>query len=131
MSNKPNVHSGHQAPAAEHASDNVNDVNPAAGEATIEASASNKPAKVKSDAPEGPKLPRGITETQVIRLQSDKDGKQYGAENNPKRPGSKAAVRFALYKDGMTVRQALEAGLDPGDLAYDSNKQFIVLEAAA
>lgn len=39
---------------------------------------------------------------------------------NPKRAGSKAAERFALYKNGMTVKQAKDAGITASDLSYDS-----------
>jgi hypothetical protein len=46
----------------------------------------------------------------------DKEGKPYGADNNPKRPGSKTFDRFVNYKNGMTVAQAMEAGVQAGDL---------------
>ena len=71
---------------------------------------------------------RKIDTTRTIRLQADKDGKQYGADNNPKRAGSASAARFACYIDGMTVGQALEAGITAADLAWDQNKGLIVLE---
>lgn len=60
-----------------------------------------------------------------ITLLSDKDGKVYGKDHNPKRAGSKAGERFALYVNGMTVDQALAAGLTRGDLDFDAQKKFI------
>jgi len=58
-----------------------------------------------------------------ISLLTDKEGKQYGASNNPKR--GKAAERFAKYKHGMTVKQALDAGVTSGDLNWDVGRKFI------
>lgn len=71
-----------------------------------------------------PKDPK-FSETSVIKLLADKDGKSYGAENNPKKPGTATHGRFAKYVDGMTVKAALEAGLTRGDLSYDKDKKFI------
>ena len=53
------------------------------------------------------------------------------AKANPKRPGSKAHERFALYRDGMTVEQAIELGLTFEDLRYDSGKAYIQVRHAA
>lgn len=44
---------------------------------------------------------------------------------NPKKPGSKAFYRFALYKDGMTVSEFLRAGGTREDLRYDIDHKFI------
>lgn len=61
----------------------------------------------------------------------EKDGVAYSPLNNPKRGGSKSAERFGMYRDGMTVREWVEAvgsrGLAVADLAYDSNKGFITI----
>jgi hypothetical protein len=46
-------------------------------------------------------------------------------EANPKREGSESYKRFALYKDGMTVEEALTKGLTRPDLAWDTKHQFI------
>lgn len=46
---------------------------------------------------------------------------------NPKRPGTKAHDRYALYKDGMTVGAFLDAGGTSGDLAHDQAHGFIKL----
>jgi len=49
-------------------------------------------------------------------------------DENPKRAGSKSAARFDLYEDGMTVGEALDAGVWPADIRYDSEvKGFIKL----
>lgn len=49
-------------------------------------------------------------------------------DKNPKREGSAAHGRFALYVDGMTVGEALEAGVTSGDLQYDTAKGFITID---
>ena len=61
----------------------------------------------------------------IITMLADKDGKPFSAENNPKRAGSQSAERFALYVNGMSVDQAVAAGLTRGDLANDVDKKFI------
>lgn len=78
-----------------------------------------------------PKKPRPIpkdpkySETSVIKMLADKDGKPYGADNNPKKVGTATHGRFALYADGLTVKEALEKGLTRSDLSYDAEKKFI------
>lgn len=47
------------------------------------------------------------------------------AAENPKRAGSKSFDVFAKYKDGMTVKEAKEAGISTADLRYDSEHDFI------
>ena len=46
---------------------------------------------------------------------------------NPKRAGSKAFDAFALYSDGMTVKEAKAAGISATDIAYNVNKGYITL----
>ena len=46
---------------------------------------------------------------------------------NPKKPGSKRAARFALYRTGMSTAEALEAGLFQRDLDGDARKGFIAI----
>lgn len=65
----------------------------------------------------------------IITLLADKDGNPYGKDNNPKRAGSKSAERFAFYTNGMTVEQAIAAGLTRGDLDFDMQKNFISIAA--
>lgn len=61
----------------------------------------------------------------IVTLLADKDGNVYGKENNPKRKGSASAARFDHYTNGMTVEQALAAGLTRADLEFDVQKKFI------
>lgn len=60
-----------------------------------------------------------------ITLLADKEGKPYGADNNPKKAGSQTHARFAKYVTGQTVKEAYEAGVAAGDFAYDVSKNFI------
>lgn len=46
---------------------------------------------------------------------------------NPKRAGSKAYERFALYQDGQTVKEAKEAGVSAVDITYDAAHNYITL----
>jgi hypothetical protein len=46
-------------------------------------------------------------------------------KENPKRKGGKSHARFAKYRDGMTIEQALKAGVTAQDLKYDESKKFI------
>lgn len=71
-----------------------------------------------------PKPPKYADDAKITLL-SDKDGKKYGKDHNPKREGSKSHGRFATYKDGLTVKQFLDAGGTTGDLDYDIKKAYI------
>ena len=44
---------------------------------------------------------------------------------NPKLKGSKAAKRFGKYKTGMSIADAIKAGLRRDDFNNDSDKKFI------
>ena len=72
-----------------------------------------------------------IHDTMIIHMGHDKDGKKYGKDHNPTRVGSSVYDRFAKYKDGMTVKQAKDAGITPGDIKYhaETNRAFITLKA--
>lgn len=48
--------------------------------------------------------------------------------SNPKRVGTAGRDRFEFYRDGMTVAEALEAGLTRPDLKWDSKHAFIKIE---
>lgn len=67
----------------------------------------------------------------TITLLKNAEGVQYGPENNPKRPGSASADRFALYRSGMTVKAAVEAGVKSEDISWDQRKGFIELTPPA
>lgn len=49
-------------------------------------------------------------------------------DKNPKRPHSLSYDRFSKYKDGMTVAEALKAGITKADLAWDQKHNHIKLE---
>lgn len=49
---------------------------------------------------------------------------------NPKKAGSKAHARYALYKNGMTVSQFLAAGGSRKDLTWDVEHKHIEIKAA-
>ena len=52
-------------------------------------------------------------------------------KKNPKREGTKAYERFVLYKDGMTIKEYMEAGGQAGDVKYDSDHEYIVVTIVA
>lgn len=89
------------------------------------------PKAAREDGPGGSNLPpvvRGPKGTPLdaqIHLMLDTKGVQYGPDNNPKKPGSKTHGRFAMYTHGMTVQQALDAGIQTGDLSYDRDHGFV------
>lgn len=79
-----------------------------------------------SNLPAAQRGPKGVPLTATISFGSDKDGKQYSAtEHNPKKEGSKTRARFALYMEGMTIEQALDARITTADLVYDKQHGFI------
>lgn len=68
--------------------------------------------------------------TSVITFGKDAEGKTYGPQGdgtfyNAKRAGSAAADRFTRMKSGMTVQEALDAGVTRGDLNWDAKEGFI------
>lgn len=89
----------------------------------------------KADAPENKqaKAPRppAFPPKSKIAFGTDKEDNAYGPKNNPKREGTNAAAMFALYKSGMTVEKALEAGITVADLKHNESKGFIVITPPA
>lgn len=87
-------------------------------------------------APKEPKAPKAPAEPKApkypldakIKMLADKDGKPYGKDNNPKRPGSSSHDRFAHYVDGMSVEEALK-GVKTADIDWDVAKGFIQVVA--
>ena len=49
------------------------------------------------------------------------------AEENPKRPGSRARRRFGLYRNGMAVQEFLNAGDTLGDIYYDISHAYVAV----
>jgi hypothetical protein len=48
-------------------------------------------------------------------------------EKNPKKEGTKAHTRFALYREGMAVREYIEAGGTRGDVNWDLKRNYIAV----
>lgn len=48
-------------------------------------------------------------------------------DHNPKRPGTTGHSHFEQYEDGMTVADALKAGITGPDLSWDSKHNFIMI----
>jgi len=90
---------------------------------TTKTAAAAKEAKPAKEA--APKTLAGLPLTAKITLLADKDGKAYGADNNPKRAGSKSHGTFALYKNGQTLEQAQAAGVTAADIKWDIDHKFI------
>jgi len=61
------------------------------------------------------------------QLHSDDHVITLNVTENPKR--GKSAARFALYEDGMTVSDAIEAGVLRADINYDTRKGFITVKS--
>lgn len=105
---------------------------------TTEAPTTEAPVKAAKapKAPKEPKAPKAPAEpkapkyplTAKIKMLADKDGKPYGKDNNPKRPGSSSHDRFAHYVDGMSVEEALK-GVKTADIDWDVAKGFIQVVA--
>lgn len=71
----------------------------------------------------------GYSLASKITMLVDKEGKPYGKDNNPKKAGSKSAVRFEGYGNGgITVEEAYKAGVSAADFSYDVNKGFIKID---
>lgn len=47
---------------------------------------------------------------------------------NPKMKGSKVYTRYAKYKKGMTIREALDAGITLPDLRWDVDRGYINID---
>jgi hypothetical protein len=72
----------------------------------------------------GELIAKRATSTRAVHAD---DAKITKVEANPKREGTKAHARFALYKKGMTVREALEAGVTRQDLRWDTERKLVVI----
>lgn len=68
----------------------------------------------------------------VITFGKDETGRPYDTvENNPKRNGSKSREVFRRYREGMTVAEAVEAGIGRGFINWDEKKGYIRIAALA
>lgn len=62
----------------------------------------------------------------VINYGKAEDGTAYSAENSPKK-GEGTKARWALYTDGMTVTEALAAGLTRSNIRKDRRAGFVTI----
>jgi hypothetical protein len=88
------------------------------------------PVEVKSKRNAPPREKR-FPDTYIVRLLSDKDGKKYGPDNNPKKPNSASADRFKLYVDGGSIEDQLKAGIVRGDVYNDVDRGYISITPGA
>lgn len=86
-----------------------------------------KPAKEKAPPKERKIL--GMDPTTKIVMLTDKDGKAYGVNNNPKRPGTKASEWFSKHRNGMTLKALVDAGVPTGDIKWNIEHKFIAFAA--
>jgi hypothetical protein len=80
-----------------------------------------------STATDKPQVPRGPRDSKYFNL-DDKITIITEGGKNPKKPSSKSYKRFDLYKNGMTIREALSQGVYTADIIYDVQHKFIKLE---
>ena len=65
------------------------------------------------------KTPRQKTETREVKKEEIADTRVFAEIiPNPKKPGSKSFERFAIYKVGMTVQEAVKAGGTLADIKW-------------
>jgi hypothetical protein len=113
------------------------ETNMAKAEAAAKAAEKPTPAAKKETvakepkAPKGPQAPKGYTLADTIHFAKNAEGKEYHpTENNPKRPSSVSHARFAQYKNGMTIGDALAAGVLSADISWDVSHKFIIIKSA-
>lgn len=85
--------------------------------------ATAKKADKKSEGARGRGRPGKYSPDATVHLLT-KDGE------NPKRKGTAAYKAFAKYKNGMTVAEALKAGVRNNDLRWDAEHKFIEIKAS-
>jgi hypothetical protein len=78
-----------------------------------------KPAKKFADID-----PKAVQESKIKILTRNPDG----SIRNPKVNGGAPAKRFAKYADGMTVAQAMAAGVTDADVRWDVAHEYIALQ---
>lgn len=62
----------------------------------------------------------------VINFGVDAEGNVYSAENSPKK-GDATKERWSVYRDGITVTEALEAGLTRSNIRRDRRAGYITI----
>lgn len=68
-----------------------------------------------------------IGEKDIIHFGTDAEGNAYSAENSPKK-GEATKERWGKYVDGMTLEEALAAGLTRSNVRKDRRAGFITIE---
>jgi hypothetical protein len=79
-----------------------------------------------ADGEKARREPFRMSDAGVISFGVDEKGQKYGPENNPKR-GENTTSKFSTYTEGMTVAEAMAAGLTRSDIRRDRRKGFIVI----
>lgn len=87
------------------------------------------PPKEKPVKPVRPprKILGGYERTAKISFTKDEEGVLWGPGHNPHRSGTNLNRQFALLRAGMTIQQALDAGVWPQVLRWIHDKGFIEL----
>lgn len=68
-----------------------------------------------------------MSDDATISFGTDKEGNALSAETSPKK-GENSKQRWGLYRDGMTVKDALAAGLTRSNIRKDRRAGFIKIE---
>lgn len=71
-----------------------------------------------------------IGENDILHFGTDKEGNAYSSENSPKK-GEGTKERWSKYRDGMTLSDALAAGLTRSNVRKDRRAGFITIEHVA
>lgn len=88
----------------------------------------DKAKKAADSAKREPKAPKAKTERTYKHAAADII--TVNVTTNPKKPGSASYERFAQYTSGMTVAEALKAGVTRGDFDWDAARNFITITPA-
>lgn len=82
------------------------------------------PAKAPKE-PKPPKEPKAPRTSALKKAYPDNGVITLLVEGNPKRAGTASFDRFAQYKTGMTIKQAVDAGVIYNDFSWDVGHNFI------
>jgi hypothetical protein len=107
----------------------------AARAAKIAARAAKAAEKAAAAASAPPAAPKETGERSVFRMHddgvitfgTDEKGVMYGAENSPKK-GDHTSALWRIYRSGMTVKEALAAGLTRSNIRRDRRAGNILIE---
>jgi hypothetical protein len=103
--------------------------------AKIAARAAKAAEKAAAAASAPPAAPKETGERSVFRMHddgvitfgTDEKGVMYGAENSPKK-GDHTSALWRIYRSGMTVKEALAAGLTRSNIRRDRRAGNILIE---